>query len=118
MPQQLVEVVILIPLTEDQEVGDGTPHPAGRWSGFFDHCYRLFGALTIDRAPVNGMWRDPATGRPITDASRRITLAIPEAGLPRLRRLLQATAVVFRQKAIYLSVAGRVEFIENPRWPP
>lgn len=49
---------------------------------------------------------------PISDRSRRYILALPEARIEEVRGLLRKAALTFDQKAIYLSVAGVVEFID------
>jgi hypothetical protein len=48
---------------------------------------------------------------PIQHTSRRYLLAIPEAKVNDLRLLLKMAAHTFDQQAIYLSVAGTVEFV-------
>ena len=48
---------------------------------------------------------------PISDTSRRYILAIPESKVNDLRLLLKMAAHTFDQQAIYLSVAGTVEFV-------
>jgi len=47
---------------------------------------------------------------PISDTSRRYILAIPESKVNDLRLLLRMAAHTFDQQAVYLSVAGIVEF--------
>ncbi len=39
-------------------------------------------------------------------------VALPWQELDRLRRYVQEVGAVFKQKVIYLSVAGKVEFVE------
>ncbi len=39
-------------------------------------------------------------------------IALPQRELDRLRRYLQEVGAVFKQKIVYLSVAGKVEFVE------
>ena len=61
---------------------------------------------------VEGVYKDPDTGRPVSDKSRRYVVALPHRELDRLRRYLREVGAVFKQKIIYLSVAGQVEFVE------
>ena len=61
-----------------------------------------------------GEYVEEATLRIVGDVSRRYTVAIPQAKLDDLRDLLRRVANTFDQKAIYLSVAGEVEFV-TPR---
>ena len=51
------------------------------------------------------------TARQSATQSRRYILAIPESKVNDLRLLLRMAAHTFDQQAIYLSVAGIVEFI-------
>lgn len=46
------------------------------------------------------------------DESRKYWIALPAEKLEDLRAMLCRAANTFDQRAIYLSVAGRVEFIE------
>ena len=65
-----------------------------------------------DPGLVEGVYKDPDTGQPVSDKSRRYVLALPQRELNRLRRYLQEVGGVFKQKIVYLSVAGKVEFVE------
>ena len=62
---------------------------------------------------VRGWYRDPDTGERVEDESWRFILAVPAGELPHLRAFLSAVATEFRQKAIYLSAAGEVEFVRG-----
>jgi putative restriction endonuclease len=62
------------------------------------------------RCAVFGM--DGLTGEKVSDRSYRYAVALPRSGLKQLRTLLSEACGVFAQKSIYLSVAGKVEFIE------
>ena len=117
-PEARVEASFLIPLTEDPEVGSGELHRSERWDALRRGLLRLAGGWSREALPVAGEWLDPATGRLVADESYRFVVAIEESELPRLRRFLAAASVAFRQKTIYLSIAGSVEFIENPRRKP
>jgi hypothetical protein len=48
----------------------------------------------------------------VDDASNRFIVAVAKKDLPKLRSLLSAACVIFAQKCIYLSVGGKVEFVE------
>ena len=48
---------------------------------------------------------------PICDRSRRYILALPARRIDEVRELLSKAAVTFDQEAMYLCVAGAVEFI-------
>ena len=60
-----------------------------------------------------GFYTDPDTGQQISDESRRFTVAVPKNRLRDVRDLMRETCSIFCQKCIYLSIAGKVEFIER-----
>ena len=70
--------------------------------------------LYKDVVTVPGEYVEDATKKVVRDQSRRYTIAISRSKLEELRRLLRRAANTFDQKAIYLSVAGEVEFV-TPR---
>lgn len=61
---------------------------------------------------VPGEYADGTVTPPTKDTSRRYVVAIEEHRIDELRDLLRRAASTFDQKAIYLAVAGLVEFIE------
>ena len=61
-----------------------------------------------------GWYPDPDTGERVGDRSRRYVVAIARKRVDELRTVLWEACRVFRQKSIYLSVAGHVEFVEGP----
>ena len=73
-----------------------------------------FGGRTIAPGLYSGAYRDADTGLRVTDESRRFVVAVDESALGGLRQLLVDVCDWFQQKCIYLSVAGRVEFIAKP----
>jgi len=62
-------------------------------------------------ALVPGEYEESPGTPPIKDTSRRYLLAIPEGKVNDLRLLLRMAAHTFDQLAIYLAVAGQVEFV-------
>jgi hypothetical protein len=60
-----------------------------------------------------GWYTDPDTGKRVTDQSRKFWVALPADKIAQLRALLKGTCRVFRQECIYLSIAGRVEFVQG-----
>lgn len=60
-----------------------------------------------------GFYQDPDSGQMVTDESRRYIVAVPQSRLKDLRELMREACDVFHQKCIYLSIAGKVEFIER-----
>ena len=82
------------------------PHPLERG------LYYMFEGWSRDPGLVEGVYKDPDTGQPISDKSRRYVVVLPQRELDRLRRYVQAVGAIFKQKVVYLSVAGKVEFVE------
>jgi hypothetical protein len=58
-----------------------------------------------------GWYLDPDAGESVRDLSRKYIVAVPRARADELRRLIRQACGRFAQKCIYLSVAGRVEFV-------
>ena len=74
----------------------------------------IFHKLTITNGygnGLNGFYLDPDTGEQVRDRSYKYVVAIPRARVDELRELLRRAYRQFQQKAIYLSVAGHVEFV-------
>ena len=110
--EQLVEAAFLIPIREDRDVGNGRLHPYTRWQRLTRDLYHMFEGWSRAPGLVEGVYKDPDTGQPVSDKSRRYVVALPHRELDRLRRYLREVGAVFKQKVIYLSVAGQVEFVE------
>jgi hypothetical protein len=79
---------------------------------WLEHELYIFGGGT--RAPnlYPGWYLDRDTGAQVRDRSRKYLVAESRARLSELRGLLRHACREFHQKCIYLSVAGRVEFVE------
>jgi hypothetical protein len=111
--ERLLECAFLIPIHGDRSLSDGKKHPRRAWV-WLENSLEVFGGATRDTAFQEGWYRDRDTGERVEDLSRRYTVAVPRQGLAPLRTLLRVACGVFRQKCIYLSVAGQVEFVEGP----
>ncbi len=74
--------------------------------------YDRFEARTLAPDRYKGFYKNPDTGKRVDDESRRYIVAIPEDKVESLREVLRTACDWFKQKCIYLSVAGRVEFIK------
>src|SRR5437016_1425373 len=109
-----VECAFFIPVRRDAEISDGEVHTTDAWNWLTDELYDRFAARTIAPGLYEGLWKSPKTGRPVPDESRKYLVALPPDRVDELRQLLRAVCAVFHQQAIYLSVAGHVEFIEAP----
>jgi hypothetical protein len=109
-----VECAFFVPLRRDGEISDGELHTTDAWNWLSDELYDRFEARTIAPGLYEGLWKSPKTGLPIPDESRKYLVALPENRTDELRQLLREACGVFHQQAIYLSVAGHVEFIEAP----
>ncbi|HEX4130046.1 MAG TPA: hypothetical protein VHZ24_08380 [Pirellulales bacterium] len=110
-PSDYLECSFFIPLVRDAELADGEPHPRRVWKWLDNELYVRFRGGTTAPGEYRGFYQDPDTGKQTSDRSRRFIVAIPEDRLDELRKLLLACCVFFAQKCIYLSVAGKVEFI-------
>ncbi len=97
---------------------DKKPHQPVAWNLLVNEIRRVFpaghsGPETFYRgdALVPGEYEESPGSPPISDTSRRSILAIPESKVNDLRLLLKMAAHTFDQLAVYLSVAGTVEFV-------
>ncbi len=111
----LLECSFLIPIWRDRNLSDGELHKREAWRWLRTLLYRRFEGATFAPGLHSGVYKDPDTGKPVEDKSRKYIVAIPEKQLKQLRALLSEACIRFAQKSIYLSVAGRVEFVEAPR---
>ena len=110
----LLECSFLIPLQRDRSLSDGKPHRRTAWLWLDAELYP-FGGVTHEKDPLEGWYLDPDTGERVEDSSRKFYVAVAEDNLFQLRATLRAACGVFQQKCIYLSVAGRVEFVKGKR---
>jgi hypothetical protein len=115
MEERRVECSFLIPIVRDS---DRSPHPPIVWRLLQDAIRALFPQghsgpelMYKDVETVPGKYVEDATKRIVRDESRRYTVAISRSNLGKLRKLLKRAANTFDQRAIYLSVAGEVEFV-------
>jgi hypothetical protein len=110
----LLECSFLIPLRRDANLSDGEPHEPETWEWLYDELYNRFQGATFNPTPYVGSYEDPDTHERVTDESKKYIVAIPETSVDELRLLLSVACFFFRQKCLYLSVAGRVEFVRAP----
>ncbi|MCH8839076.1 MAG: hypothetical protein IH831_00060 [Planctomycetes bacterium] len=110
----LLECSFLIPLRRDADLSDGEPHEPEMWELLYDELFDRFQGVTFVPVPYVGAYEDPDTHERVSDESKKYIVAIIEASVDELRKLLSAACVFFQQKCIYLSVAGQVEFVRPP----
>lgn len=115
MGERLAECSFIIPLVRDT---DRMAHPPFAWSRFQDALRETFPKghsgpelMYKEVETVPGEYVDEAAKKVVGDISRRYIVAIPRSDLDALRQLLRKAANTFDQKAIYLSIAGEVEFV-------
>ena len=114
MPQSaLVECVFYIPKQRDRDLSDGRSHLVDTWDWLNDRLYSEFGGFTCSSNWHRGFWHDPDTHCRVSDLSRQHIVAVSPRKILKLKRILAEACKEFRQKAIYLSIAGRVEFIRG-----
>ncbi len=113
MPEKrLLECSFLIPTRRDRNLSDGGTHKTTAWQWLHGRLYE-FGGATRAKELYEGWYRDPDTRRAVRDVSRKYFVALSSDRIELLRYLLREACEVFQQKCIYLSVAGRVEFVER-----
>jgi hypothetical protein len=113
--ERLVEVSFLIPEIRDS---DRRLHQPIAWRLLQDEIRRRFpqghsGPENFHRAVdlVPGEYSEGPDDPPVNDRSRRYILSLPETRVDEMKELLRKAAVTFDQRAMYLSVAGVVEFV-------
>jgi hypothetical protein len=109
----LLECSFLIPTRRDKNLSDGKAHEKRAWRWLEDQLDD-FGGATQPLTLYSGWYRDRDTGERVSDRSRQYLVAVPRSRLHELRSMLREACGVFRQKCIYLSIAGHVEFVEGP----
>lgn len=112
MTTSRVECSFFIPLRRDVGLSDGALHPKQAWDWLDNELFVRFRGATTAPGEYRGFYQDPDTGERVADDSLRMIVALPKQDLEKLRSLLAGACVIFAQKCIYLSVAGKVEFIE------
>jgi hypothetical protein len=110
--KRLVECSFLIPIRGDRRLSDGLPHERRAWMWLRRRLYEFEGA-TRARELYEGWYVDADTRQPVKDVSRKYFVALERRQLAVLRALLREACGVFAQKCIYLSVAGKVEFVQG-----
>jgi hypothetical protein len=108
----LLECSFFIPLRRDANLSDGVPHPQEAWDWLANELYDRFSGCTVAPGEYHGSYQDPDTGQKVADRSYRFIVAIPRRQVSRLREVLAGACIIFAQKCIYLSIAGKVEFVE------
>lgn len=111
MADNLVECSFLIPLHRDANLSDGGKHRSAAWRWLDDQLFEAFGGGTTAPGKYQGSYTDPDTGERVRDQSNKFLVAIDLAEADRLRAILAAACEEFRQKCIYLCIAGIVEFV-------
>ena len=106
------ECTFFIPIRRDANLSDGELHSVEMWEWLDDELFERFGGRTIAPGLYEGFYRDPDTKERVPDQSRKYFVAVSGTRIRSLRDLLRDACTRFRQKCIYLSVAGEVEFIE------
>lgn len=106
------EFTVLIPITQDKDVGNGNPHKAFVWKEFEDDLTVLFEAYSRLKATMDGVWRDPK-GNLVCDESRIYKIAVKQKDINKLKTYLQKACQMFHQQCLYVESGGEVEFIEG-----
>ncbi len=120
MDEPLVECSFPIPILRD---GDRQPHQPHAWDDLTIELRNLVksyprghqGPKTVfhwEEDVTPGAYEEGPTTGVTRDESRKYWIALPAEKVEDLRVMLGRACNTFAQRAIYLSVAGRVEFIE------
>ena len=115
MEERRVQCEFFVPIVRNS---DKKPHQPTTWIVLVNEVRRVFpaghtGPETFYRGDmlVPGEYEESPQTPPVQDISRRYILAIPETKVNDLRLLLRKAARTFDQVAMYLAVAGHVEFV-------
>ena len=106
-----LECSFLVPTRRDAILSDGDPHSSQAWEWLDDELYLRFEGVTLAPGLYAGAYRDPDTGERVNDESRRFVVALPDDRVEDLKIFLSVACEIFKQKCIYLSVAGTVELV-------
>jgi hypothetical protein len=112
--ESILECSFLIPVRRDSHLSEGSKHDPSTWQLVYRELFERFGGGTRPPGTYQGFYKDSDSGEQVSDESFKFVVAVTESRLPELRGLLRAFTIIFQQKCIYLSVAGRVEFVEFP----
>ncbi len=102
----------LNPIRRDPVQSDGNRHDGKTWTWLTDELFTRFGAATKAPGLYEGFYTDPDTKERVDDKSRKYIVALRKAQVDDLRSFRSEVCEQFRQKCIYLSVAGRLELVE------
>lgn len=108
----MIEARFFVPLRRDAELSDGELHTTDAWEWLNKKLMETFDGHTVAPGYFHGVWKNPATGRPVADQSRQYLVAVPEESVELMREMLKSACRVFPQQCIYLSVGGKVEFVK------
>lgn len=111
--EDYVETLFLVPIREDKDVGTGDIHPDYRWEILHKELYARYKGLRRDMALQWGVYQDPDTLDPVEDWCREYRVAVRKKDLGNLKHYLRRVAKLFRQKSLYFTVLGEVEFIRG-----
>ena len=111
MADELLECSFLIPVRRDRHLSDGKEHDDDSWEWLQSTLLSRFEGVTPDRGTLDGFYKDADSGKIVSDRSYRYTVGVENGRVDELREILSDACRIFQQKSIYLSVAGRVEFV-------
>lgn len=105
----MIKTVMLLPVRDN----DGHPFPHSAWEALEWHFMRAFGGFTRE-SNVAGAWE--REGRVYRGVSRRYEVALPSwMHFPEWLDIVRWACLHFRQRALYVEVAGVPDIIEaNP----
>ena len=111
MKEKIIQTTFLVPLKEDDDIGNGKLHPESRWQELQKIMYVGFGGWTIAHDFYLGGWVNPNTGKKIEDQSRKYFVDIKKKELNKMREIMRWVAREFKQQCIRFEHESEVEYI-------
>jgi hypothetical protein len=107
----LLECTFYVPSAPDPHLADGGSFAPQVWERLHRELLSQFGGAIIASGLFRIMRHDPNDHRRVEFLARQFIVAVAEHRVEELRQLLAEARDWFLQRQIYLSVAGRVEFV-------
>lgn len=103
----LIQTSFFVPLTDDRT---RDIHSYLKFEQLERQLFIKFGGWSYEGI-IKGVYKDPDTGEPVQDYSRKYCIALEQKDIPKLRRYLKKIKKEFGQKKLYFEVRGKVEFL-------
>jgi hypothetical protein len=105
----MIPASLLVPLADN----DGNPFPAAMFAALEDELVARFGGFT-HAGTKGGAWRGD-DGVVYRDRSRQYDIAVESwIDIPDFLQLVDRVAVKFRQRAVFVTIAGIPDIVARP----